>query len=383
MNPSLFLHSDTPDPYPVYQQKRKDSPIYWDDVLKSWVLYSFRDCKAILFDPAALIPALPAAGLSEEVLAIRTKLVRLSNPPDHLSTRQSTATLFHRMSCPTVASVLDPLLPRGGGRVLPEGGSFDWVARIAKVLPASYILTGFGFSPGDKEFIITRIPLLTKIMQVSIHADEAAAIHHDCLEVCKRIERHLPAPDSAAIILGLLIQSHDAGRGLLSNALLWLLRDLQNLRDPRNLRNLRNPPSDKSFYRSFVTEVLRFDPPVHHTRRVAGEDIYLDHHIFKKEQAMVKKGQSIVIMLASANRDERQFADPDILDIHRSNNSDHLTFGYGAHSCLAATFSVRLAAETLVHLVHSYKDIRLEEKEIKYEALANVRLPKQVHINCC
>jgi cytochrome P450 len=127
---------------------------------------------------------------------------------------------------------------------------------------------------------------------------------------------------------------------------------------------------------SFVTEVLRYDPPVHHTRRVAGEDIYLDHHIFKK-------GEPVVLMLASANRDERQFANPDIFDIHRSNNHDHLTFGYGAHSCLAATFSVRLAAETLVHLVHSYKDIRLEEKEIKYEALANVMLPNQLHINFC
>jgi len=375
MNPSLFLHSDIPDPYPVYFQKRKDSPIYWDGELKSWVLYSFRDCKIILFNPAALIPSLPASGLSAEILALRTKLVRLSNPPDHLPTRQNTATLFHRMSCPAVATVLDPLLPRRGrAPELPRGGgrvaSFDWVARIAKILPASYILTGFGFSPGDKEFIITRIPLLTKIMQFSIHADEAAAIHHDCLEVCKRIERHLAAPDSAAMLLGLLIQSHDAGRGLLSNALLWLLRD------PRNLRNLLDPPPDKSFYQSLVTEVLRFDPPVHHTRRIAGEDIYLDHHIFKK-------GEPIVVMLASANRDERQFADPDIFDIHRSNNHDHLTFGYGAHSCLAATFSVRLAAETLVHLVHSYKDIRLEEKEIKYEALANVRLPKQLHINCC
>jgi cytochrome P450 len=365
MNPSLFLHSDTPDPYPIYRQKRKDSPVYWDDESKSWVLYSFRDCKTILFDPAALIPTLPAAGLSEEILAIRTKLVRLNNPPDHLSTRQNTATLFHRMSCPAVASVLDPLLPRGG--------SFDWVTRIAKVLPANYILTGFGFSQGDKEFIIARIPLLTKIMQFSIHADDAAAIHYYCLEVCKRIERHLAAPDSAAIILGLLIQSHDAGRGLLSNALLWWLRN--------HVQACASP--DKFFYQSFVTEVLRFDPPVHHTRRVAGEDIYLDHHIFKKGEPMVKKGQSIVVMLASANRDERQFADPDIFDIHRSNNHDHLTFGYGAHSCLASTFSVRLAAEILVHLVHSYKDIRLEEKEIKYEALANVRLPKQLHINCC
>jgi cytochrome P450 len=378
LNPYLFLHSDTPDPYPIYRQMRKDGPVYWDDDLKSWVLYSFRECKTILFDPAALIPALPAAGLSEEILAIRTKLVRLNNPPDHLSTRQNTATLFHRMNCPAVATVLDPLLPRGGGGVFPgggggvfpRGGSFDWVARIAMVLPASYILTGFGFSPGDKEFIIARVPLLTKIMQVSIHAEEAATIHHDCLEVCRRIERHLPAPDSAAILLGLLIQSHDAGRGLLSNALFWLLRD------PRNLLHLRNSPPDKSFYQSFVTEVLRYDPPVHHTRRIAGEDIYLDHHIFKK-------GEPIVVMLASANRDERQFADPEIFNIHRSNNHDHLTFGYGAHSCLAATFSVRLAAETLVHLVHSYKDIRLEEKEIKYEALANVRLPKQLYFNFC
>jgi cytochrome P450 len=150
-------------------------------------------------------------------------------------------------------------------------------------------------------------------------------------------------------LAGLLIQSFDAGRGTLSNTL---------------LHSLKHEQQD-------VTETLRFDSPIHNTRRIATEDI--DQNI--------KKGQSILIVLASANRDEKQFLHADTYDSSRSNNSTLLTFGAGAHACLAKQLSVNMATEALNFLFTTYPNTRLIQQGIEYEPLINARLPKQLLIS--
>jgi cytochrome P450 len=130
---------------------------------------------------------------------------------------------------------------------------------------------------------------------------------------------------------------------------------------------------DPSLLSKFVTEVLRYDPPVHNTRRIAARDFDLDGRL-------IQQGQPILIVVAAANRDEKKFAAPAAFNIHRSNNHDLLTFGYGPHTCLAASFSIRMAADTLSHLVNSCEHIRLEEEQLEFEPLINVRLVRRLMI---
>jgi unspecific monooxygenase len=117
----------------------------------------------------------------------------------------------------------------------------------------------------------------------------------------------------------LLIAGHETTVNLIANGMLALLRH------PGQMDRLRQEPQ---IVQSAVEELLRFDPPVQLTARVALEDIDIGGDV-------LKKGQMAVLLLASANRDPDQFADPEVLDLTRADNR-HLSFGMGIHFCLGA-----------------------------------------------
>jgi cytochrome P450 len=96
------------------------------------------------------------------------------------------------------------------------------------------------------------------------------------------------------------------------------------VRDPALATRLRAVPAD---IRRTVEEFLRFTSPVQFSpRRVARVDVEL-------AGVKIRQGEGLFLSLASANRDEAVFSDPDSLDIDRD-NSAQLAFGYGIHQCL-------------------------------------------------
>ncbi|MFB9236252.1 cytochrome P450 [Plantactinospora siamensis] len=97
------------------------------------------------------------------------------------------------------------------------------------------------------------------------------------------------------------------------------------LEHPEQLARLRRDPA---LFDTAVDELLRWWTPVMVFRRTATADTTV-------AGAPVRAGDKVVVSFASANRDERVFADPDRLDLARQPNP-HLVFGYGPHFCLGA-----------------------------------------------
>lgn len=110
---------------------------------------------------------------------------------------------------------------------------------------------------------------------------------------------------------------------LLSNGISLLCRH------PEQLGVLRDQPE---LWSNAVDEVLRFDPPVLLTARVAQRDLIIDG-------ADVPAGMAVVAVLAGANRDPDVFAQPDVFDVARENARDHIAFSSGRHYCLGAALA--------------------------------------------
>jgi cytochrome P450 len=357
------------DPYLQYRERREKTPVYWDEQRQLWAVYSYRFCQQVLSHPATLIPPVADGSLGGLALAVKHRLVRISNPPAHDLAREMALRMFRGRRPVDVSSLLSQLVPAPG-----SGAVVEWVSRVGKLLPAMHILAGFGFTPGEMELIVGQLPVVLKIM-APVGSDEVARALEGAFDaiypvVDRRVAAQFPGLTketqdyAVSNLIGLLIQSHDATKGLLSLALLHLLQ-----REPSGSLASR----DMDFFLSFVTEVLRYDSAVHNTRRILTEDVHFDG-------VTVPKGSTVLIVVASANRDPLVFDQPEEFDRHRANNRSMLSFGHGIHGCIAGAYCTELAAQAMNYLFHTYRTVELVESPIEYEPLANVLMVKEMHV---
>jgi cytochrome P450 len=123
--------------------------------------------------------------------------------------------------------------------------------------------------------------------------------------------------------------------------------------------------TDAASIPNFIEEVLRFDPSVHARMRVATTDTQL-------AGVQLPAGALVMPLLASANRDDRQFENPDDFDMDRGKQKSSLAFGHGIHFCLGATLARLETRIVLEELLPRIRGVRLVG-EIQWNASLTVR----------
>jgi len=131
----------------------------------------------------------------------------------------------------------------------------------------------------------------------------------------------------------LLMAGHETSMSLISNGLLALLRNYDQM------EMLRSNPE---LIETAVEDFLRYDSPIQHQTRVANQD-------FEFHGKRICEGQRVLLMLGAANRDPAQFKHPDKLDISRQPNR-HVGFGYGIHFCVGAPLA-RLEGQVAINTI--------------------------------
>ncbi len=124
---------------------------------------------------------------------------------------------------------------------------------------------------------------------------------------------------------------------------------LELIRHPQEMARLRANPA---LMRTAVEEALRWTSPIAHVRREATRD-------FELGGQKIRQGDWVVVWIASANRDEEVFPDPDRFDVGRTPN-EHLAFLYGEHYCLGAHLARLELRVILSELISLLPDMELD-----------------------
>jgi len=132
----------------------------------------------------------------------------------------------------------------------------------------------------------------------------------------------------------LIVAGHETTVSLIGNAVLALLQVPQVREEVMN---------NHALIPSAVEEFLRYDAPVERPlTRIVKEDITIG-------ECQLQRGDLIIPIIGSANRDETQFSVANMLDIHRKPNA-HIAFGKGPHYCLGAPLA-RLEGEIALRIL--------------------------------
>jgi cytochrome P450 len=142
----------------------------------------------------------------------------------------------------------------------------------------------------------------------------------------------------------MLFAGHETTRNLIASGIYSLLRE------PEKMSELRQDPT---LIRSAVEEFLRFESPIQYTARVTREPIELCG-------VRIPKRQTILCMLGAANRDPKQFKDPDSLNLSRLNNQ-HLAFSAGPHFCIGAQLARLEGQVAILRTVQRFPKMRLAD----------------------
>ena len=350
------------DPYPTYHRLRTEDPVHLSP-LGFWVLTRYDDVVGALRDPRLAKEAIAgfvAARFGAPMPSMGQSMLD-RDPPDHTRLRSLVSKAFTPRVVeglrPHIQQIVDGLIDR-----VESAGEMDLIEEFAYPLPVTVISEMLGVPVADHERFkgwsldIARsldsllVPPDSDVPQRGIEARHALAEYFRAL-IAER--RAVPRGDLLSALIAaeeagdrlsehellatcilLLIAGHETTVNLLGNGTLALLRN------PGELRRLRENPA---LIGTAVEELLRYDGPVQRTARIPSEDVTIGGRT-------IAKGEMVMPFVGAADRDPAHFADPDRLDIGRTDNR-HIAFGWGIHFCLGAPLARvegQIAINTLV-----------------------------------
>ncbi|WP_437818321.1 cytochrome P450 [Sorangium sp. So ce1078] len=381
---SALIDVSAPDvranPYPLYAEMRRASPVCQVDPGGIWAVTRYDDVLFVLKNPgifssegfkAALQPPwVDYNPFANSMLAM--------DPPSHTRLRG----LVHRAFGPATVARLESRI-RSVAAELADGlaGGADFVDALAHPLPAFAIGEILGLdhalradfrrwsdalsaimpepqSPDDPQRVRTTVADLTRYLMAVI-AERRRAPMDDTVSDLVGAEldgQRLTDAEIVEFLVLLLLAGLDTTTHLLGNSLVFLADH------PDMMERLHAEPA---LVPLFVEEMLRYDSPVQMVPRIATTEVAISG-------VTVPRGALVAPFLASANRDETKFKDPDRFDLHRGSQGA-LHFGQGIHFCIGAALARMEARAALEAVVTRFRRVERVPGELRYKRMLTVR----------
>ncbi|MEU4226268.1 cytochrome P450 [Nonomuraea sp. NPDC026600] len=343
------------DPYPIYADLRGLGPV-WIEEMSTLVVARYGECETLLRDPRLSAERWRRNGADQAdrlyppdaPSSVHQPWFLSQDPPDHTRLRRLVSSAFTARTIarmePSITRLVDDLLDRA-----LERDTFDVLTDFAYPLPVAVICRMLGVPVADEPLFQQWSAQLTRLVDGLSNATDADGETPEWVPGMTEMHRYvneliaerrtsprkddlisdlIAAKDGAdalnhdelvSTIVLLLVAGHETTVNLIANGVLALLRH------PHHLAALS---ADPNLAPAVVEEILRYDPPVQLTARIAAEDMRIG-------EVDVPKLSMIILLLASAQRDPGANPDPDSFNPHRT-QVRHLAFGFGPHFCLGA-----------------------------------------------
>jgi cytochrome P450 len=376
------------DPYPAYKVLRDQYPIYYIDRYNVWAVSRFEDVRAISRDFQRFTTS---AGVDIDHLG--DALIGEGNflemdPPRHDSFRNVVRSRFSPRSVKSLEAkvrshcleLLDPIRERGSGDLAKE---FAWVlpmrmiCEILGVPSEDHAALGQLYGamsnrvPGEPEIPPAAHEAATQIRAYlgASAKQRRQAARDDVMSdiaIAKVDGKRLTEPEIVGMCMLLFVAGISTTGSLISNSLALLHRH------PEQRAVLMDAAAEPNvqILEAAIEEFLRFETPVQNMLRTTSEDV-------KMHKTTLPKGTRVTLLFGSANRDEREFDNPDQLDVTRSPRR-HLAFGEGIHFCIGsvlARLEGRIAFECVLKTLPQYEVSGPVERSHRPDERGIVSLP--------
>mgnify|MGYP001235060046 CR=1 FL=1 len=342
------------DPGDALRWARENEPVFYSPEIGYWVVTRYEDVKAvfrdnILFSPAiALEKITPAPPEAMDILKkygfdMRRTMVN-EDEPDHMARRRLLLDDFlpenlakHEPAVRKLArQYMDRFIERGEAELISEFfyeipltialhflGVPDEGAEQLRQFAVAHTLNTWGRPTPEEQLKITeKVGRFWKTANDIL--DDMIANPDGEGWMYETVRQHFKHPDIVtesymrSMMMAILAAAHETTSNASANAF-WTLLNNRDAWDEL----CENP----SLIPSAVEECLRVAGSIVAWRRITTDDTEING-------VGIPKGGKLLIVQASANKDDRYWENPDEIDIYRDNAVDHMTFGYGAHQCM-------------------------------------------------
>jgi cytochrome P450 len=334
-------------PYSVYKRLRDEKPLYYNDVHDFYLVSRFADVMRFFVDKKSFISSkgMTIDMIKQGVVSPPGLFVN-EDPPQHTRHRAAVSILFTPGHIAELEASVRALCVRTFGQIAGSEG-IDLVRDVALEFPMHVVGMLIGIPEKERakirdhfehhlqaahdadvaalgmlgeshalfsEYIDWRAKnpsddLMTQLMNLEFEDDEG---------VLRKLSR-----DEILTYLTLIA---GAGNDTTTQLIGWMGKILADNPDQR-----RALVDDFPLIPNAVEEILRLEPPAYHVARYVAHDAQFHGQT-------VPEGSVILGLPAAGNRDDRQFEDPDTLEVRRPVRKI-LSFGYGAHHCLGSALA--------------------------------------------
>lgn len=350
---SPFSKAIFDDPYPVYRRLRDEAPVYRDPDDRWWVLSRFDDVAGALRDWPTYSSKLGPAPENPDDDGRKYSVISM-DPPRHDRIRGVLKGFFTPKAVAAMEGALQAVVNHHLDRLRP-GTTVDAMEAFAFSIPTDVIGDLLGVPQADREQLrvwweafLTRHEGEVAMPATAIEANrKISAYIGDLIEE----RREHPGDDLISIVLNATFNDPEAGgeRSLTAHEVLMFANLLSAAGSETTQKLISNGlvalsdhpdqwqriVNNHSLIPAAVNEALRYDTPSHWVARTLTEPV-------EKHGVTMAAGDWVLLLLGSANRDERRYEDPDRFIIDRPRGTD-VYFGWGIHICLGQWLARREA----------------------------------------